>query len=831
MGLTTMMQTEASGLDLDTSLHRELSSRVEDAWSLIPPCWTLRNFVAVNPYMGLSGRPFVEAVREVDRLFHARSMMPEAYYREKYRRGEIEERDLGRAADELARARSAEAADPAQTPAVIPSRFRTYAEAVDARTGSQWAAIITDEVAKWCAARFDTGQSAWHLPWQELGMYAAWREAASIDRNPELRGFEGFRSYAASLPADPRLALQQVLSQLQIPDHSVTDFFARCLASVGGWSGHVRYLVREARMQGRDDDDLHTKFLALRIAYEGALQASLGGSRARGDAPSATAWSEVTGSSPEAPRGSEDLNSGLLWQHAFEAGFRRRLFAKLRTGADGQVLHPRLQAAFCIDVRSEVYRRHLESVSQRVQTIGFAGFFGIPIEWIPLGAEHGVARCPVLICPSFRIRETVSPAAEATHDDAIRIIKNERTRHRAFLSARLSTVSSFSIAETVGTWFGIRILTDSVRATHPRSDGAFFPSKLEGKLRPSLDSIGEGSGRTGLNSEERVAIAESVLRGMGLVEGFAEVVVLAGHGSRTANNPYGSGLDCGACGGHPGDGNAQVAAAVLNDAEVREALVRRGIRIPEATHFIAGFHETTTDEVHLYGAERLPEGLHAEVAAWFAEATARTQRERLGGLTRGQSDGVEASDEVRRRSRDWSEVRPEWGLARNGAFIAARRSHTRGLNLDGRTFLHDYDIDKDPERKLLEVIMTAPMVVATWINLQYYASTVDNAVFGSGNKVLHNVVGRHSVIQGNRSDLMVGLPLQSVHDGHEFHHEPIRLQVVIEAPPDDLDQVLEAHPTVRELVDHGWLHLISWSPGSGEFRRRAPDGTWIREVD
>ena len=53
------------------------------------------------------------------------------------------------------------------------------------------------------------------------------------------------------------------------------------------------------------------------------------------------------------------------------------------------------------------------------------------------------------------------------------------------------------------------------------------------------------------------------------------------------------------------------------------------------------------------------------------------------------------------------------------------------------------------------------MVVASWINLQYYGSTVDNNLFGSGNKVIHNVVGTFGVWQGNSGDLQTGLPAVS----------------------------------------------------------------------
>ncbi|MBV5330909.1 DUF2309 family protein, partial [bacterium] len=165
--------------------------------------------------------------------------------------------------------------------------------------------------------------------------------------------------------------------------------------------------------------------------------------------------------------------------------------------------------------------------------------------------------------------------------------------------------------------------------------------------------------------------------------------------------------------------------------------------------------------------------------------------------------------EVRRRSRDWSHVRQEWALANNAAFIAAPRTRTAGLDLGGRAFLHEYVWQKDDGFKILELIMTAPMVVANWINLQYYGSVVDNRRFGSGNKVLHNVVGGAiGVLEGNSGELRVGLPLQSLHDGRRWVHEPVRLSVFIEAPETAIDAIIARHELVRQLVDHGWLHLL-----------------------
>jgi uncharacterized protein YbcC (UPF0753/DUF2309 family) len=169
---------------------------------------------------------------------------------------------------------------------------------------------------------------------------------------------------------------------------------------------------------------------------------------------------------------------------------------------------------------------------------------------------------------------------------------------------------------------------------------------------------------------------------------------------------------------------------------------------------------------------------------------------------------------MRRRTADWSEVRPEWGLAGNAAFIAAPRSRTRDLDLGGRVFLHEYNPATDQDASVLQLILTAPVIVASWINLQYYGSTVNNQLFGSGNKVLHNVVGTFGVWEGNGGDLRTGLPLQSLHDGAKWTHEPLRLQVFIEAPRERIDKVLHANPEIQVLVKNNWLHLMAMEEAS-----------------
>ena len=784
-------------------------TQARQAAARIAPVWPLADFVAVNPFLGFADMPFGAAQALLSQASGRPALPERAIFAAALSTGRISEADLAAATAGTATTPAAlrQAALEPRPALLIAAQSLTVSDVLDATLGTDWTRLATEEIAKWLGAWSDDGQASWAMPWRGEALYAAWRAAARHDRTPEVAGLAGFRAVVTSLPADPVASITASLAALGITQPGA--YLHRALLGLAGWGAMLRQRGWMQELDGAPNDGV-IELLAIRLAWEQALHAHHTAPEFR------AAWqARLAAHEPAATA----LEADLLLLAAYEHSYQRELGAKLAAPIARPPAPAAVQAAFCIDVRSEVYRRALEGVAPQAQTIGFAGFFGFALEYVRLGDAKGTEQCPVLLKPGMVICEAVHGAAPEEDE----VLATERgLRRRAtdlWTSFRNSAVSSFAYVETAGFLAAPALIRGSMGRSAKPADG--LDPALLARLAPSLEVLPWQSRAHGLASAARLDAAEGVLRALSLTHGFAPIVLLAGHGSSTVNNPHAAGLDCGACGGHTGESNARVAAAVLNDPGVREGLVARGIVVPPATRFLAALHDTTTDEVTLFDADATDPGI-AQLRIWLDEASRRARGLRAASLGLGKDPHAA----IHRRSADWSEVRPEWGLVNNAAFIVAPRPRTEGLDLEGRAFLHSYVWQEDQGFGVLELIMTAPMVVANWINLQYYGSTVDNAAMGSGNKVLHNIVGRLGVLEGQGGDLRVGLPMQSLHDGTEWRHEPMRLHVVIEAPEAAMEAILQKHAGVRLLVENGWLHLFSLGQEGCGMRRFQGPGRW-----
>ena len=333
----------------------------------------------------------------------------------------------------------------------------------------------------------------------------------------------------------------------------------------------------------------------------------------------------------------------------------------------------------------------------------------------------------------------------------------------------------------------------------------------------------ERLGRIGFSLDEQVGFVSQALHAIGLTENFSRFILAVGHGSQSQNNPYESALDCGACGGNIGVHNARIFCHMANKPAVRARLQQQGLQIPDDAWFIPAMHNTTTDEIVLHDLHLLP-STHTiyldRLRSGLTAACRLCAQERIPELQaaaqQAEPDARRASLQALRNALDWSQVRPEWGLSRNCYFIIGRRELSSHLSLQGRAFLHSYDYRVDHKLLLLENILTGPLVVAQWINMEHYFSAVDNESYGSGSKVYHNVAGRFAVMTGNLGDLRTGLPAQTVLIDGRPYHEPLRLITLIEAPFEHVISAINRVASARRLLANAWIRLIIVDPETGK---------------
>src|SRR6185312_15106886 len=555
---------------------------------------------------------------------------------------------------------------------------------------------------------------------------------------------------------------------------------------------------------------------------------------------------------------------------------------------------PYSQSVYCIDVRSEPFRRHLESTGAHV-TYGFAGFFAAFIRYRAWGKEHDTEQFPVIMRAKNEVREIPRSYLDRKVSLHAARAKWVHAGHTLLHDLKENVVTPYVMVESLGWFYGLPIFgktlipalyqrwtvwlrhlfvpslatTLTIDKLAPGETAEMLEAEQHAVIREALhEQVGlrsfritpalvkglrqraltvegdpeppiaaeeiERAGltpetinsfvetlrrqydltmrsasrhkerltRTGFTLEEQVLTVDTALRMMGLTKNFARLVLFCAHGSTSDNNPYESALDCGACGGNEGKPNARALAMMANNPKVRERIAKLKINIPSDTHFLAGQMNTTTDVIQLFDLEDAPPTHRADIARLqedLKEASVLTNQERCARFPdiQGILKETAAEAHVRKRSVDWSQVRPEWGLSNNAAFLIGRRELTKGLDLEGRVFLHSYDYREDPSNRLLEVLLTGPQVVGQWINMEHYFSAVDNEVYGSGSKIYHNVVGRLGIMSGPWSDLRLGLARQTVMSGEGAYHEPMRLLTLIEAPRRGIEKLIARYEVLQ----------------------------------
>lgn len=502
---------------------------------------------------------------------------------------------------------------------------------------------------------------------------------------------------------------------------------------------------------------------------------------------------------------------------------RQQLHSEQAARADGRehATLPAYQIVCCLDEREESFRRHLEEIDPACETFGVAGFFGVAMYYRGATEAHFRPLCPVNIKPRHFVQEVSvysleqssrrrAEARRALGQAAHQVHVGTRSFVGGVLSGLLGSLATFPLL--------LRVLFPRAAARTRREFGRIVtPPVTELQLERSEAEPGSGEGHLGFTLEEMAGIVQGVLRAIGLTRRFAPLVVISGHGSSSLNNPHEAAHDCGACGGGRGGPNARAFAQMANDPRVRELLAQEGLVIPDDVCFIGAYHNTCDDSMTYYDLDKLRAD-HRDVCERarqsLEEARRRNAHERCRRFESADLSlsNEEALQHVEGRAEDLSQVRPEYGHATNALCFVGRRTWSRGLFLDRRTFLTSYDPNQDDaDSSILTGLLQAVIPVCAGINLEYYFSFVDATGYGCGTKLPHNITSLLGVMDGAASDLRPGLPWQMVEI-----HEPVRLLFLVETEPQAMQRIIDENPPIAELVCNEWVQLATLDPVAGE---------------
>ncbi len=524
---------------------------------------------------------------------------------------------------------------------------------------------------------------------------------------------------------------------------------------------------------------------------------------------------------------SEKMDVLSLWQEAFEWSYYDQVLKGLQMEKiDSIKPHQKsFQAMFCIDDRECSFRRHLENLDPACETFGTPGFFSVEFFYQPVGGKFYTKLCPAPVTPKYLIKEEGS---EKKLGKDVHFSKHSYNFYTGWL-----------FSQTIGFWSAAKLFVSLFKPSmSPATASSLKHVDKFSTIRVDYQAMENGL-QIGFQFEEMAVRVESLLKSIGLVENFAPIVYVIGHGASSVNNPHYAAYDCGACSGRAGSVNARVISQMANKREVRAILREKGIHIPESTVFVGGLRDTTRDDVVFYDEEISYADykiMHADHVKLFAKALDNNAKERSRRFESidTSAKASEIHEKIRTRSVSIFEPRPELNHATNALCIVGRRELSKGVFLDRRSFLNSFDYRVDPDGTFLFNILKAAAPVCGGINLEYYFSRVDGEKLGAGTKLPHNVMGLFGVANGIDGDLRPGLPAQMTEV-----HDPVRLLLIVEHFPEVVLKTIQKAEETYEWFINDWVKLVSIHPESkelqvfegGNFRPYEPLTKDIQEID
>lgn len=769
----------------------------------LPIIRPIKEFIHLNLLLPYQHLPFWEALKEVGQKLEANPFSSLDFYRERIKDGDIPLALLQKKLE------ANHVLDDGNSLRFIyegeyqfihhDSRFGKLHDSWNAHLGVNVMELSDGMLIKWLSMFLDQGIGLWQMPGAEnKRFYHCIRDllkSSFIKPDPFTR-----KNFDSLFPASPEEAIYNHLSNL-CPNYDLHQSYAReSIMTLRGWAGLIYNIQQSPHLLPFRRSISLIDFLAVKLVLEKAWVDKEKIDNSIPDFASPLC--------PEKP--SIDGKTFLILkslQESLEEATYNKLLKAIVVNEIKEKKPIKFQALFCMDDRESPLRRHLENSSSKIETFGTAGHFGIECYYQHPEDAFAKKHCPapvpakVFLKDQYKDKRSHKISANKIPFDEVQPTGN--LLHDWFSSHLNGLLSTFKLTRNLFFPLAFESL-DNVIDVEPVTEIQILKDKSQ--------EVKEMGVPVGYTYEEMADVIYQQLLLIGFTHNFAPLVFIIGHGSQSENNPYFATYGCGACSGRNGSVNSRAFVGMVNIPKVREIIrEKHKLVIPDSTHFVAGFHDTTRDTVELYEISKLPMEHYKEISdfkkylsvALYKNARDRTQFFKL--VTYRPVSKI-AQKEVIRRSRSLFETRPEMGHTNVAYAIVGVRDNTKGIIPNHPSFFQSYDPKIDTDGKLLATTLGALIPVCSGINLDYYFSKVDNLRFGAGSKLPQNIVGNFGISHGTESDLLFGLPFQMIDQ-----HKALRLFLLVEQSPEVALLAIQGNPLVKQIVYNNWIHYACYN--------------------
>ncbi len=760
----------------------------------LPNVRPLQNFLHLSLYPDYIEKDFFQSLKEIGSAYSTIPFLELSYYQNLFQKGEITRSHINHVLKNASPEKQRRLQDILfrnNQYFLIPEKGqRPLHRFISEKLGQSINELTEPILIRFLSNYFDQGISHWSMPFINEGLLHCFIQLNTTSLLPiypmtksALEPFVG---------QDSVVIINSILNKIFDNEGLYETYLQSSLLSLKGWAGFVKTIETNPDLLVDQRKCSLNEYIAIRLIIDYCWILKLN---------SKILPITQTEADPYLQQNTQiltndEFESYEIWQRALEESLIQKTVSEIKE----HQIQPHeenaheAQAVFCIDDRECLLRRNIELIAPTIQTFGTPGHFGLDFMYKEHKKSFPIKSCPPPVKAQFEILNNTP---------------KEKYRHYQWQNNHNQNI----FEELIVTF------KDGIKSFLNLFFKTFIPIKLNKQSPLKITkpmNLAIFNSEFGYNFDQAADRVASVLTSINLVADFSDTLFIVGHGSTTTNNPYYVAYGCGACSGRDGDVNANAFVTMVNHSEVRSILLSKyKINIPDKTTFIACFHDTTSEEIHIYLPDHLSQDPKIQFyRAQFEKVLLKNALERVSDFKHLENtkNPLKAQQKLRERAHAIFEPRPELGHTNNALTVIGDRSKYQGLSFKRRAFLQSYKPEQDTEGFILESILGATIPVCGGISLDYLFSRLNNRDMAAGSKLSHNVIGLIGVSHGSEDDLLAGLPQQMVE-----MHIPCRNIFFIDQSPKIIQKVFQRNQHLASWVNNGWIRVCCCDPLSGVY--------------